>query len=98
MVQRFCAHFLNHESMLQTLIDINVSEAEFYAPVHGAAHGLGAQGFFRDFGLGVRMVVGSEHISARSFASVKGLGRQSHVQTCYRWIRDYGVVALGVGG
>jgi len=88
MVQRFGNHTIKTTSNLQSSVGLNVSECEFYALVHGAAHGLGMQAFLRDIGIDIPLVVESDSTSAKSFASRKGLGKQRHVQTRYLWIQD----------
>ena len=51
MVQFFGRHVLKATSNLQSVLGLNVSEAEFYALTHGAAHGLGMQSYFLDIGI-----------------------------------------------
>eukprot|EP00975_Prorocentrum_lima_P005409 1170108-Prorocentrum_lima.AAC.1 len=41
MVMRLRRHVIRASSSLQTSVSLNMSEAEFYALVHGASHGLG---------------------------------------------------------
>ena len=88
MVQRFGRHTIKTTSNLQASVGLNVSECEFYALVHGAAHGLGLQAYLRDIGIDLPLIVDSDSSSARSFASRRGLGKQRHVQTRYLWIQD----------
>lgn len=88
MVQRLGLHPIKATSNLQTAISLNVSEAEFYALVHGAANGLGLQAYLRDLGIELPLVVESDSSSARAFSSRRGLGKQRHVQTRYLWIQD----------
>ena len=42
-VQRLGTHTIKATYNVQTPIGLNVSEAEFYALVHGSCHGLGIQ-------------------------------------------------------
>ena len=88
MVQRLGRHVVKATSNLQSAIGLNVSEAEFYALVHGAAHGLSLQAYMRDLGLEFAVVVDSDSTSAKAFASRLGLGKQRHVQTRYLWIQE----------
>ena len=88
MVQRLGLHTVKQSSNLQTPIGLNVSEAEYYALCHGAAHGLGLQSFMRDIGIDLKLVVESDSTSAKSFASRRGLGKQRHVETRYLWLQD----------
>ena len=67
---------------------MNVSESEYYALVHGAAHGLGCQAYLKDLGVDVKLVIESDSNAARAFASRKGLGKQRHVQTRFLWLQD----------
>ena len=75
-------------SNLQTAIGLNVSEAEYYALVHGRCHGLGLRAFLADLGNRVGLEVMSDSSSARAFASRQGLGKQRHVQTRYLWLQE----------
>ena len=52
-----------------------MSESEYYALVHGAAHALGLQSYFRDIGIELEVTLESDSSSARSFANRKGLGK-----------------------
>ena len=88
MVQRLGRHPVKTTSNLQTSVGLNVSECEFYALVHGAAHGLGLQAYLHDLGINLPLVIESDSTSAKSFASRRGLGNQRHVQTRYLWIQD----------
>ena len=72
MVQFFGSHVLKATSNLQTVLGLNVSEAEYYALTHGAAHGLGMQSYFQDIGLSLGVVLESDSSSAKSFASRQG--------------------------
>ncbi|CAK0904033.1 unnamed protein product, partial [Prorocentrum cordatum] len=88
MVIRMGRHVIKGSSSIQSALGLNVGEAEFYALVHGGAHGLGMQSFMRDLMVELDVVVESDSTSAKSFASRKGLGKQRHVQTRYLWIQD----------
>jgi len=88
MVQRLGRHVIKATSNLQSSVALNVSEAEFYALVHGSSHGLGLQAFLRDLGLHLDLMIESDSSSARAFASRRGLGKQRHVQTRYMWIQE----------
>jgi len=88
MVIRVGQHVVKATSNLQTAVSLNVSEAEFYALVHGGAHGLGFQAFMKDLDLEFDIVIESDSSSARAFASRKGLGRQRHVQTRFLWLQE----------
>ncbi|CAK0795212.1 unnamed protein product [Prorocentrum cordatum] len=88
MVIRMGRHVIKGSSSIQLALGLNVGEAEFYALVHGGAHGLGMQSFMRDLMVELDMVVESDSTSAKSFASRKGLGKQRHAQTRYLWIQD----------
>ena len=86
MVQRLGMHPIKTTSNLQTPIGLNVSEAEFYALVHGSCHALGIQSYLRDLGINVDITIESDSNAAKAFASRQGLGKQRHVQTRYLWI------------
>jgi hypothetical protein len=88
MVVRLGAHVVKTSSNLQSSIGLNVSECEFYALVHGAAHCLGMQAFLRDLGLRLDIVLESDSNAAGAFCSRKGLGKQRHVETRFLWIQD----------
>eukprot|EP00972_Heterocapsa_arctica_P049787 7324900-Heterocapsa_arctica.AAC.1 len=65
-------------SNLQTSISLNVSEADVYALVHGAANGLGMQAYLRYLGIELPLIIKYDSSSARAFSSRRGLGRQRH--------------------
>ena len=88
MVQRLGTHPIKCSSNLQSAIGLNVSESEYYALTHGAAHGLGLQSYLSDWNLFLDLVVESDSTSAKAFASRRGLGKQRHVQTRYLWVQD----------
>ncbi|CAE8666137.1 unnamed protein product, partial [Polarella glacialis] len=88
MVQRLGKHRIKTTSNLQSAIGLNVSEAEFYAVVHGGAHGLGLQAFLADLGLHLDIVIESDSSSARAFSQRVGLGKQRHLQTRFLWILE----------
>ncbi len=88
MVLRFGSHVLRASSSLQSAIGLNVSEAEFCALVHGAAHGLGFQAYYADLGIKLDVRLESYSSSAKSFTSRRGLGKQRHVQVRYLWIQE----------
>lgn len=88
MVVRLNDHVIKTSSNLQTSIGLNVSEAEYYALVHGAAHGLGLRSYFADLGLPMDIVVQSDSNAAKAFASRRGLGKQRHVMTRYLWLQE----------
>ena len=70
------------------MLGLNVSEAEYYALTHGAAHGLGMQSYFEDIGISPGLLLESNSSSAKSFASRQGLGKQRHVQVRYLWLQQ----------
>ena len=88
MVQFLGGHVIKATSNLQTVIGLNVSESEYYALVHGTAHGLGLQAFMSDLGLNFGLVIESDSSSAKAFASRVGLGKQRHVMTRYLWLQQ----------
>jgi hypothetical protein len=88
MSQRLGAHTVKTTSNMQTSVGLNVSECEFYAIVHGGAHGLGLRSCMQDWGISLEVVVESDSNAAKSFASRRGLGKQRHVQTRYLWIQE----------
>ena len=65
---------------------LNVSECEYYALTHGAAHGLGLKAYMADLGFDMSLHIFSDSSAARAFASGRGLGRQRHVHTRYLWL------------
>ena len=69
-------HTIKTTSNLQTPIGLNVSEAEFYALVHGSCHALGIQSYLRDLGINVDITIESDSNAAKAFASRQGLGKQ----------------------
>ena len=93
MVQRLGMHTTKTTSNFQTPIGLNVSEAEYYALVHGSCHAIGTQSYLRDLGINVDITIESDSNAAKAFASRQGLGKQRHVQTRYLWIQHQ--VAVG---
>eukprot|EP00972_Heterocapsa_arctica_P089178 13149711-Heterocapsa_arctica.AAC.1 len=67
MVQHLGRHPIKATSNLQTLISLNVSEAEFYALVSGAANGLGMQAYLQDLGIELPLIIESDSSRARVF-------------------------------
>eukprot|EP00972_Heterocapsa_arctica_P045918 6776181-Heterocapsa_arctica.AAC.1 len=57
MVQRPGRHPIKATSDLLTSISLNVSEAEFYTLVHGAANGLSVQAYLRDLGIELPLII-----------------------------------------
>ena len=83
MVQMVGGHVVMHTSNLQGATGLNVSECEYYALTHGAAHGLGLRSYMSDLGFEMSLEILSDSSAAKAFASRRGLGRQRHVQTRY---------------
>ena len=50
MVQMVGGHAVKHSSNLQGATGLNVSECEYHALTHGAAHGLGLKSYMADLG------------------------------------------------
>ena len=88
MVVRIGAHTIKSTSNLQTSVGLHVSGAEYYALVHGAAHGLDLRSYFADLGLEMDVVIQSDSNAARAFASRRGLGKQRHVMTRFLWLQE----------
>ena len=51
MVQKVGGHVVKHTSNAQGATVLNVSECEYYALTHGAAHGLGLTAYVADPGI-----------------------------------------------
>ena len=88
MVQMVGEHAVKHTSNLQGATGLNVSECEYYALTHGAAHGMGLKAYMADIGFETSLQIFSDSSAARAFASRRGLGRQRHVQTRYLWLQE----------
>ena len=88
MVQMVGGHAVKHTSNLQGATGLNVSECEYYALTHGAARGLGLRSYMADPGFEMSLEILSDSSAARAFASRRGLGRQTHVQTRYLWLQE----------
>ena len=69
MVQRLGTHTIKTTSNLQTPIGLNVSEAEYYALVHGGCHALGIHSCLHDVGSTVDIVLESDRNAAKTFTS-----------------------------
>ena len=81
-------HLLKHSSTMQEAISLSSGEAEYYALVRGACHGLGTQAYFADLGIKAEVDCYSDSSAARAFSKRKGLGRMRHVQTRFLWMQD----------
>ena len=81
MVQMVGEHAVKHTSNLQGATGLNVSECEYYALTHGAAHGLGLKAYMADIGFEMSLQIFSD-------SSARGLGRQRHVQTNFLWLQE----------
>ena len=77
----------------QSVIALSSGEAEFYAGVSGISRALGLQQQIRDWGITVKVVVGTDSTSGLSLATRFGLGRAKHIHTQYLWVQD--LVAQG---
>ena len=88
MVPMVGEHAVKHTSNLQGATGLNVSEYEYYALTHGAAHGLGLKAYMADLGFEMSLQIFSDSSAAKAFASRRGLGRQRHVQTRYLWLQE----------
>ena len=88
MVQMVGEHALQHTSNLQGATGLNVSECEYHALTHGAAHGLGLKAYMADLGFEMSLQNFSDRSAARALASRRGLGRQRLVQTRYLWLQE----------
>ena len=88
MVQMVGGHAVKHTSNLQGATGLNVSECEYYALTHGAAHCLGLRSYMADLRLEKSLEILSDSSAARAFASRRGLGRQRHVQIRYLWLQE----------
>ena len=66
----------------------NVSECEYYALTHGAAHGLELKAYMAGLGFEMSLQNFSDSSAARAFASRRGLGRQRHVRTRHLWLQE----------
>ena len=88
MVVRLGTSTLKASSNMQGSVGLNVSECEYYALVHGAAHGLGLQAYLKDLGLNFNLRIFSDSSSAKALSNRRGLGKQRHVQTRYLWLQE----------
>ena len=87
MVQMVGEHAVKHTSDLQGATGLNVSECEYYALTHGAAHGLGLQACMADLGVEMFLQISSDSSAAKDFTSRRGLRRERHVQS-YLWLQE----------
>ena len=81
MVQMVGGHDVKHTSNQQGATGLNVSECQYYALTHGAAHGLGLRSYKADPGFEMSLEILSDSSAARAFASRRGLGRQRRANT-----------------
>ena len=75
MVQIIGEHAVKHTSNLQGAT-LSVSECEYYALTHSAAHCLGLKAYMMDVGFAMSLQIFSDS-SAKALASRHGLGRTS---------------------
>ena len=88
MVQIVGGHAVKHTSDLQGATGLSVSECEYYALTHGAAHGVGLRSYMADLGFEMSLEMLSDSSATRAFASRRCVGRQRHVQTRYLWLQE----------
>ena len=88
MVQMVGGHAVKHTWNLQVATGLNVSECEYYALTHGAAHGLGLKAYMADLGFEISLQIFSDSSAARAFASRRRQGRHRHVQTRFLWLQE----------
>ena len=69
MVQMVSEHVVKHTSNLQGATGLNVSECEYDALTHGAAHGLGLKAYMADLVFDMSLQIFSDSSAARAFAS-----------------------------
>ena len=67
---------------------LNVSDCEYCALTHGAAHGLGVRAYMADLEFELSLQIFSDSSAAKAFAVRRGLGRQRHVQTRHLWLQE----------
>ena len=60
MVQMVGGHVVMHTSNLQGATGLNVSECEYHALTHGAAHGLGLRSYMADLGFEMSLEILSD--------------------------------------
>ena len=65
MVQMVGEHPVKHTSNLQGATGLNVSECEYYALTHGAAHGLGLKAYMADLGFEMSLQIFSDSSAAK---------------------------------
>ena len=88
MVVRIGGSTIKASSNMQASVGLNVSECEYYALVHGAAHALGLQAYLKDLGFNFDVRIFSDSSSAKALSNRRGLGKQRHVQTRYLWLQE----------
>ena len=67
MVQMVGGHVVQHTSNLQGATGLNVSECEYYALTHGAAHGHGLRSYMADLKFEMSLEILSDSSAVRAF-------------------------------
>ena len=82
------SHCLRTAGNLQSTVSLSSGEAENYAAVQGAAAGLGMAALFADWGIQLKVVLGTDSSAARGLSSRRGIGKVRHIETRFLWLQE----------
>ena len=63
-------------------------EAEFYAGVSGMSRAIGLRQMMADWGIQLKLVIGTDSSAGLALTTRFGLGRAKHINTQYLWAQD----------
>ena len=89
LVAQIGNHTVKAGSNLQSLTELSVGEAEFYAVVKGGPFGLYLGSMYQDLGIPMKIEMQSDSSTANSLTDRLGAGqRTKHIDTRYFWIQE----------
>ena len=81
-------HPLKAWASTQGVIALSSGEAEYYAAVKGASHGLGLRSMLADLGLPVTVHLATDSSAAKGITARRGLGKTRHLEVCFLWLQE----------
>ena len=80
-------HCIKSWSTTQDVIALSSGEAELYALVKGACHGIVLRSLMKDFGQHVSLNIHTDASAAKGIVSRRGIGRVRHIEVSELWIQ-----------
>ena len=75
-------------SSTQAFLALSSGEAEYYAALKGASHGLGLQSMLADLGISTEVHRSTDSAAAKGLVNSRGLGKTRHVEVCDLWLQS----------